>query len=367
MNIIFISHYAGKGGANNELLQLAEELKKKGNTIYIVMPSGGYMWEQAHEKYNCKIVRYHRWVDSLSMNRVKRRVGGVVKWLINMRAAIQLYEYFKDMEIDVIHTNDSLTVVGAYLAKFLKKPHVWHVREFLEEDYNITHAYGKKYVNKWLSCAKYVVAISDAIMQKCKAQYNNINLVKVYDGVTIQEYSDSEKYTRFSILFTGGTSENKGVKDILALSLKLRAIDDEFDIIIAGSCQITEELTNFINQNELNDNIKFIGFVDNLSEIRQKCHVACMCSKKEAFGLVTVEAMLDKTLVVGKNAGATKEIVQNGMTGYLYNEDNIDEMINYVLKSKKASAENIVENAYQYAVKTFDIVNVAKKIEQLYL
>ena len=46
--------------------------------------------------------------------------------------------------------------------------------------------------------------------------------------------------------------------------------------------------------------------------------ILCTASKKEGFGLLTIEAKLAGLLVVGSASGVARELIENGMTGLLY-------------------------------------------------
>ena len=50
----------------------------------------------------------------------------------------------------------------------------------------------------------------------------------------------------------------------------------------------------------------------------RQADAALMCSRKEACGRVTMEAMLPGTPVVGTDSGGTAELIRNGVDGFLY-------------------------------------------------
>ena len=54
--------------------------------------------------------------------------------------------------------------------------------------------------------------------------------------------------------------------------------------------------------------------------------VELVCSRAEAFGRVTVEAMLGGIPVIGSNTGGTPELIQDGKNGYLYKYGNPEEL-----------------------------------------
>jgi glycosyltransferase involved in cell wall biosynthesis len=62
-----------------------------------------------------------------------------------------------------------------------------------------------------------------------------------------------------------------------------------------------------------------------------KADVVLMCSRWEAFGRATVEAMLAGKPVIGTaNSGGTAELIQDGITGLLYKAGDHDELANKI-------------------------------------
>jgi hypothetical protein len=51
-----------------------------------------------------------------------------------------------------------------------------------------------------------------------------------------------------------------------------------------------------------------------------------MCSRCEALGRVTIEAMLLGKAVIGANTGGTPELITNGVTGLLYQYGDIEDL-----------------------------------------
>lgn len=363
MNIVFVTHYSGKGGANIELKLLIEELITRGNRIYIVMPDKGWLYEQMHTSCHCVIVPYHRWVEKKNQRFIVFRK--CMKWVVNWKAARHLYKYFYNKDIQIVHTNDSITIVGAYLASLLKVKHIWHMREIFDKQFGLIHTFSERYCERWMQKAKAIIAISEAVYKRYQ-KYKDLKLYLVYDGLKIPAHvvrTDSGD-NKLRLLFCGGTSNDKGFDDVLELAGRLKIENIDFIIRIAGSANIDKRIKKIIDDKAIEENLDFLGFVDNLEAIRQNCDATLMCSKCEAFGLVTIESMLSKVLVIGKNSGATMEIIEDGVTGYLYN--TIDQLVACVKKISCKEAVVIVSQAYLEACERYSIVATANNVESIY-
>lgn len=76
----------------------------------------------------------------------------------------------------------------------------------------------------------------------------------------------------------------------------------------------------------MEDVVEFVGFVSDMKTLRENCDVELVCSKKEAFGRVTIEAMLSSNPVIASNAGANPELVRDGENGFLYTYNVADDL-----------------------------------------
>jgi N-acetyl-alpha-D-glucosaminyl L-malate synthase BshA len=91
-------------------------------------------------------------------------------------------------------------------------------------------------------------------------------------------------------------------------------------------------------------------------------------SKSESFGLAALEAMINRVPVISTNAGGIPEVNIHGITGYLSDVGDVEDMASNALKILKddKTLEEFKENAAKVAQK-FDILNVLPLYESIYL
>lgn len=82
----------------------------------------------------------------------------------------------------------------------------------------------------------------------------------------------------------------------------------------------------------------------------------------ENFGITTVEAMAAGCIPIVINLGAQPEIVQDGKTGYCWN--NPDELISFTKMALKQDQKGIVERARR-RTRTFDVANFYDRLKGL--
>lgn len=113
--------------------------------------------------------------------------------------------------------------------------------------------------------------------------------------------------------------------------------------------------------------IRFLGRQEEMEEILAISDLFLLPSEYESFGLVALEAMAASVPVISTNVGGLPEIIINGVTGYLSNVGDIEDMSNNVIQvlSDERKLDNMKKNALAQAWK-FDISNIVPQYEDLY-
>lgn len=78
------------------------------------------------------------------------------------------------------------------------------------------------------------------------------------------------------------------------------------------------ECERILNEAGLKDRVTYFGYQLKVAEFLKQADIAFTCSKSEAFGRITVEAMMSGCLAVGANCAGTAELIRNGETGLLF-------------------------------------------------
>ena len=118
----------------------------------------------------------------------------------------------------------------------------------------------------------------------------------------------------------------------------------------------------------LRDYVRFEGAQRNVKKYYEKADVFLMCSKSEAFGRVTVEAMMSGCLVIGANSGCTPELIKNKKTGLLYKSGDYKDLANtikYVLENKK-NMQECARNGRAFMLKNMTAEENANNIIKIY-
>ena len=118
-------------------------------------------------------------------------------------------------------------------------------------------------------------------------------------------------------------------------------------------CPYKKYIKGLVKKLNIEKNVIFEGFVKDVEDIYSKFDILLMCSRSEAFGRVTIEAMLRRKPVIGYEAGGTPELIDDGVTGFKFkNVDDVLRALDIVVHHHKVSNQ-IVENAYAEAMTKF--------------
>ena len=117
----------------------------------------------------------------------------------------------------------------------------------------------------------------------------------------------------------------------------------------------------------IEDKVIFFGNSNEIDKILCLTDLFLLPSETESFGLVALEAMACKVPVISSNSGGLPEVNFDGISGYLSDVGNIEEMAQNALKILKddATLEKFKENAFSVAEK-FDIKSILPLYEALY-
>jgi glycosyltransferase involved in cell wall biosynthesis len=375
--IIFITHYTELYGANRSLLNLIEGLYKIGITnITVLTPVRGKINKELElKKIRNLVIPFKN--ETHYANKKNNALKEFAKLFYNWYVVLNYSRKLKITGKTIIHTNASVTFIGAYFSYWLKLPHIWHIREFGMEDYNIKYNYGYKYFQYWLNKANAVIAISKAIYDKrieaCTAAIKKT----IYNGVIfsndLQTLINSHRQraassnTTFGII--GVISKEKGQEEAIEAFAMLQKKYENILLIIAGEGdeQYVNSLKVKVADNNLQQQVTFPGFIKDTVVFYQSIDCLLMCSKNEALGRVTIEAMSKGVPVIGFDNAGTSEIIKDGVNGFLYKNGaaELAEKITSIIHGKNI-LPGITKNGFETVKQNFTIEKYAERVTEVY-
>jgi len=338
MKICFVTHYVELYGANRSLLCLIDGLKQYDIQSYVLAPKKGSITEELSKRaIPLYTLPFKKWMS-------KNRWKAPARLALNFAVLPFLVRKVSQWDVDLIHTNSSVTPTGALIAEVLGLPHTWHVREFGDLDFSMRHDWGRSVFGKLISRSNATIAVSEAVRRHvlsdldvpCHVVYNGViseeRLEKLGRQVGAQKNDFAPPFT-FAIV--GQISPAKGQKQALRAVHRLKQDGQEVHLLVVGggADKQVASLRHLCHSLNLDKEVSFLGYVSDPFEVYQRADAVLMCSPHEAMGRVTAEAMAAARPVIGYDSDGTAELIDDGHNGLLYDgstKDLADSMNRFV-------------------------------------
>jgi len=160
-------------------------------------------------------------------------------------------------------------------------------------------------------------------------------------NMTFDENHDKKDY-----IYVGRLEESKGIYELLKV---WNTLDKKFVLTVIGGGEIEEELKEQYNKS----NIIFKGKCsrdETLKNISKAKYLIQPSLLYETFGLTIIEAMSFGVPVVGLNIGTRGDFIEDGVSGFLSNRDDLKEVIekSYEFLEYEDMSKNAIKTAKLY-------------------
>jgi L-malate glycosyltransferase len=158
----------------------------------------------------------------------------------------------------------------------------------------------------------------------------------------------------------------KRVEDVLKVFDKVRK-EVPTKLILVGDGPERPAIEKLCRELNTCNDIISLGRINDPTEILSIADLFILPSETESFGLAALEAMAKHIPVISTNTGGLPEVNINGVTGYLSNVGDVDDMAKNAISLLKDDNKlaKFKENAYNQA-KKFDINTILPMYEKLY-
>jgi glycosyltransferase involved in cell wall biosynthesis len=362
MKICFVLGLSNTLGANGAFLEPLDGLIRSGIDCKVIIPRKGPITDEL-KKRNIKfaIIPYMWWITKNDSPYWKR----IAKIIITAFAIIPVYLQIRRWKCDLVYTNTIAICVGAFAAKLLRKPHVWHIHEFGYEDHGLRYILGEKtsigLINKLSSLC---IAISGAVAKKYIQYIPKEKIKIIYQSVSLPAtpFVIKERVPfQIQCAIVGNVASGKGQADAIRAVHKVSSMGINVGLWIIGdahpSSNYRKHLLETIEELKIDSRIRFLGQLEPsvCIQFMEGADVLLMCSRSEGFGRVTIEAMLRGTPVIGARSGATTELVKDEFNGLLYELHNTNDLASKIayLYNNPEKAKQMSADCKKWAESTF--------------
>lgn len=159
----------------------------------------------------------------------------------------------------------------------------------------------------------------------------------IYNPLEIDEIilkADKNPYTKIDkirLVTVGRLNPQKGYDRLVKIMNKLKADGFEFELNILGMGPMESELKKYVFENNLSNDIHFLGFQKNPYPYIKHADLFVCSSHKEGYSTVVTESVILETPVITTECSGMDEILDNGNAGIIVN--NNEEALYEGLKS----------------------------------
>jgi len=371
----FISHSAGRYGAEKSLSNLLQEITQRGVLAQVIIPENGPIEEELLDLPIALEICETPW-----STKQKDLVRVSILRKLVMEKAIESGRKIARFGADLVFSNTSVIDGGAWAAKMLNLPHIWRVLEYGRKEHSIdfidTIENRIKFINQY---SDKIIFSSEGLQNFYGKEIGFDKLAVVPEIFDLEEKGD-ESFTQLKtyfknkkalkILVIGNLAEGKRQEEAVLAVSDLVKQGKEVELFLAGGHEDESYLTKIkelIAVNDLAKNVTLGGYCSEIRQLMQQADVVLSCSILEGFGRTLVEAMLQRKAVIGAASGGVKELIQEGQNGFLYKPGDYRELaekLNYLIENSQEIAL-LGEKGYAFARERFQTKVTAEKAVNL--
>ena len=207
-------------------------------------------------------------------------------------------------------------------------------------------------------------------------------IVRVYNGVDLTRTHDASHAEGFRrrhgipadrhlVVQVSMVIPEKGVGDLLAAAETVIAQEPAAHFVFVGEGPARASYAQAARQAGIGDHVTFTGpLLDPVAEgVFAEADVICQVSRwQEAFGWTIIEGMSFGRPVVGTRVGGIPELIQDGVTGYLAECGDVQQIASLVLSLlRDPAARDRMGRAARAAVEAkFDLRATVRQLVGLY-
>ena len=387
MNILYVlnSTYA-LGGATKSFLTLIEAVRQQGHTPIVVAPDTDGVAKTLQQMGVEVIAVNYRNNTYPDLRHAKDAVLflprlAARRWLIH-KAVDTVYQQLKDRHITLVHTNVSVVDVGEKVAERLKIPHIYHIREYGDADFNFRYYPSSRAMHRRLA-VQHTLCITRAIQQYHHLAGNPLSKV-VYNGIKAPiQKAKGELPQMPYFLYAGRVEQTKGLLDLVEAYTQFVAHHGAKAplLVVAGEVvepPYYEKIAQYLTDKGVKNMIVFLGPRHDIGALMHHAIATIVPSHFEGFGRCLPEAMMCGCLTIGRDTAGTQEQLDNGLQftgeeiGYRFH--NVDELTHQLeaaytdspqkREAMRQRALQTVEHYYTQQRYTDSIIHLYEQIDR---
>lgn len=365
------------GGRENVIIDICNNLNKELYTVYLITLCNDD--NEGLKKLNSEIFFYALPV------RLKR-IDRANTFLSFFYVKKKLEEVLKQINPDIIHTHSyfhRLLIISCAIRSIPLKSkffHTVHTSGMYFSSFTLINRIKLKVEKIALNLYKpNLVAISEIVQRNNNYFFSKCSKDSRYipNGIDVSKFKkdnfNSSKLTwnlsddDILITYVARLCLGKNHITLLRTIEILLKSKKNIKLLLAGDGVLRVELEEFVSSNNLQDNVIFLGSIDNIPELFSITDIGVFPSEFEGFSLTLIEMMAMELPIVASDNEIFRKLIITEYNGLLYSMFDSADMASKILSliENDLLRKKISKNAKQFS-EQFSITRMVKSHEEYY-
>lgn len=366
MNICLISVPISKSGIKN-LKNLIKIIKNFSKDCYIITGDEGFNYSKNHEKDSV--------IYDLKYKSKKNILFNFIEF-IKMQIIISYYILkLKNVDYFVFFFGGESLFLPALTAKIFKKKIIIVLTGFPTICNKINKNplfHIRNFKTKLIFSLTYkIVVYSDIIIKERNLNYYKKKIhIANHHFMAFDNFKITKPYDRRENLigYIGGLEKLKGVRNLVkAMPLILEHIN--LKLVMIGEGLLFDELTDFIRKNNLKNNIKLLGWIEDeeIPNYLNDFKLLILPSISEGLPLVITESMSCGTPVLATKVGAIPDVITDKENSFLIKNNSVETISQKIIDIfQEEDLEMISQKSHLTATTQFNFKTSLKQWEEIF-
>jgi N-acetyl-alpha-D-glucosaminyl L-malate synthase BshA len=221
-----------------------------------------------------------------------------------------------------------------------------------------------------------VTAVSESLRQSTYEHFATTREIHVIPNFVVPADAESATYKQMRCKYAlpdekilchvSNFRKVKRVEDVVAIFAKVNEKVPS-KLILVGDGPERYSIEKLCREYDICDRVIFIGKVRDTAHVLEIADIFLLPSETESFGLAALEAMAVGVPVISSNAGGIPEVNEHGVTGYLSNVGDVEDMVQNTLAI--LSTEHMLNTFKENALKRshdFHLEKILPMYEKIY-
>jgi len=357
IKVLYLRSSFNPGGTESLLLNLYNYQQEKIQFHYVFLKDGSLI-----NQLNSESNKYYKVFR-------RKRLDYVVLGKIT--------EIIKENHINIVHTHQMIELFYAVLLRIrYPKLKIYHtIHGYFEKRNNWASLLEKLFIRFTVKTFTVSHATRNILQQKgypvkrMEVLYNAVNLPPKANESDMQQFKKRINYKPGDFL-AGMIGSFVWQKDQCTIVKAYNLIKVEFPalkiVFIGKESDLSEKCKELLDTKDMNKHVLFLGSLENAGKYLPVFDLFIMSTLMDTFGIVVIEALMQKIPVLASDIETMKELSHNGKYFELYKKQDSHSMAQAIIKHFQKTNDKKVKEAYEYARNTYSYDKYCNELVKQY-